>query len=82
MNKSENKRKIPSFKPPKKLDFETPRWNKWKKSFKTYRLISELGKKTDEIQIATLKYCMDIQSEEIMQTFELSEEQNKNYDTV
>ena len=71
-----------NFKPPKEIDFENPRWVEWKTSFETYRLITELAKKPEEIQVATLKYCMGIQSEEIIRTFELTEEQLKDYKLV
>ena len=69
-----------TFKPPEQLDFQNPRWEEWKTRFETYRLISEL--KTDEIQVATLKYSMGIESEEIIRTFELTAEELKSYKTV
>ena len=70
------------FKPPDKLNFENPKWEEWKKSFEAFSLFTELNEKTEEIQIATLKYCMGIESEEIMKTFNLSEEDAKCYNTI
>lgn len=71
-----------NFKPPDKLDFQKPNWEEWKKTFLTYRLISGLEEKEQRIQIATLKYCMGMQCEEIITTMNLTEEEGGNFDTM
>ena len=71
-----------TFKQPEKFDFRNPRWEQWRSTFETFHLISDLGKKSQKVQIATLKYCMGEESEEIIRTFDLSEEESKNYELV
>ena len=70
------------FKTPAELDFANPQWDEWKQRFETYRLITELSRKTQKIQVATLKYCMGPQSENIMKTFNLTSTESENYDNV
>ena len=71
-----------SFKPPENMDFDNPNWNEWKSSFMMYRKITELDKKEEDMQITTLKYCMGIKSESIMKTMNLTDEDQKNFETI
>lgn len=70
------------FQPPEKLNFADPRWEEWKNSFLAFSLITELKKKSVDIQIATLKYCMGNEAEEILKTFNLTDEQSKSFDII
>ena len=71
-----------AFKPPEELDFKEPKWEEWKQRFEAYRLITELQKKDEIIQVETLKYCMGAQCVKIMKTMNLSEADLKSYDAV
>ena len=69
--------------PPEPYDFSKPdQWEKWFRRFNRYRSASGLNVKPDEVQIGTLIYCMGDQAEDILSTFELSEEDAKVYKTV
>ena len=69
--------------PPELYDFSKPdQWEKWFRRFNRYRSASGLNVKPDEVQIGTLIYCMGDQAEDILSTFELSEEDAKVYKTV
>ena len=70
------------FKPPEQLDFKNPKWEDWKAAFLTYRMITELDKKPQPIQIATLKYCMGMQCEDILKTMNLTDDESKSFDTI
>ena len=45
-------------------------------------MLTDLNKKPGVIQVASLKYCMGPEAEEIMKTFNLSEDEAKEYETV
>ena len=70
------------FQPPEKLNFSNPRWEEWKSTFEAFALITELKTKSPDIQVATLKYCMGNEADNIMKTFDLTVEESKSYDTV
>ena len=70
------------FQPPEKLNFTDPRWEEWKNSFLAFSLITELNKKPVNIQIATLKYCMGNEADEILKTFNLTDEESSSFDTI
>ena len=70
------------YRPPEPINFLEPKWDVWKSSFMTFRLVSELHRKSSEVQVASLKYCMGYESEEVFKTFNLSEEEGKQFDTV
>ena len=40
-------------------------------------LMTELDKKDEEVQVATLRYCMGPEADDIFKTFGLSEENQK-----
>lgn len=44
--------------------------------------MSDLGSKSQEIQVSTLVYCMGDKAEDILESFSLSAEDLKNYETV
>ena len=68
---------------PAPFNFSQPEeWTKWIKRFERFRQASELGKKAGERQVNTLLYTMGERAEDIFQSFNLSEEDTKNYDVV
>ena len=71
-----------AFKPPEELDFKEPKWEEWKQRFEAFRVITDLKKKEENIQIETLKYCMGAQCVNIMKTMSLTESELKSYDAV
>ena len=70
------------FQPPEKLNFSDPRWEEWKSTFEAFALVTELKTKSPDIQVATLKYCMGNEADNIMKTFDITVEESKSYDTV
>ena len=48
----------------------------------TFRLVTELNKRDEEVQVASLKYCMGPEADDIFKTFGLSEENQKIFDVV
>ena len=57
-------------------------WTKWKRRFDRYLAVSGLQGKSEELQISSLIYCMGDEAEDILATFELSDEDAKKYETV
>ena len=57
------------FRPPERLNFKEPIWDAWRSSFQTFRVTTRLDLEKDDIQIATLKYSMGPEAEEIMKSF-------------
>ena len=70
------------YKPPNPLNFVEPNWPKWKSQYETFRLLTKLGEESGEVQVASIKYCMGPEAEEVMKTFGLSETQSKDYKVV
>jgi len=48
------------------------------KRFLRYRLASKLIKENGEVQVATLVYCMGSEAENVYETFDLSDDDQKN----
>ncbi|KAA0183326.1 hypothetical protein HAZT_HAZT007042, partial [Hyalella azteca] len=48
----------------------------------TFRKVTKLDSEDDEIQIASLKYCMGKDSEDVMKTFTLTADELKRFDLV
>ena len=48
----------------------------------TFRLVTKLHKEASEVLVASLKYSMGPEAEEIVRTFAMSEEEEKNFDLV
>ena len=70
------------YRPPNPLNFAEPNWPKWKAQYETFRLLTDLGSKEEEIQVASLKYCMGPEAEDVIKTFNLSAAEVKKYKTV
>ena len=70
------------FTPPEKFNFSNGQWDEWKNSFETYRVVTELDKKAEIMQVMTLKYCMGPEIEGVIKTFNLTKDQMKDYKHV
>lgn len=68
--------------PPEKLNFSSPNWDAWRSSFQTFRVVTQLDQEKDDIQIATLRYSMGPESEEVIKTFDLGDLKEATYDQV
>ncbi|KAM7309266.1 hypothetical protein ISCGN_012897 [Ixodes scapularis] len=69
--------------PPPSFNFDkTSEWPAWVLDFDDYRFASGLNERTQEAQVRTLLYTMGRQARKIFQTFNLSEEEAKNYSLV
>ena len=70
------------IKSPENFDFDAKKWSAWKQRFMRFRLASDLASKSEEKQVSTLIYCMGDQSEDIFQSFNLTDDDAKKFDTV
>lgn len=69
--------------PPERFDFSCPNeWAKWIRHFDRFRCASDLAEKAEESQVHTLIYSMGDTADNILTSFELSEEDRKKYTTV
>ncbi|XP_070382430.1 uncharacterized protein [Dermacentor albipictus] len=69
--------------PPTPFNFDrTSEWPEWIMSFDDYRYASGLNDRTEEAQVRTLLYTMGRQARKIFQTFGLTEEETRSYETV
>ncbi|XP_037505600.1 uncharacterized protein LOC119381890 [Rhipicephalus sanguineus] len=69
--------------PPTPFNFyQTSEWPEWIMSFDDYRYASEINERTEESQVRTLLYTMGRQARNIFQTFGLTEEESRCYETV
>ena len=57
-------------------------WPRWIRRFERFRQASDLTSKSQETQISTLVYSMGDKAEDILQSFALTGEDAKKYDTV
>ncbi|KAA0190342.1 hypothetical protein HAZT_HAZT004224 [Hyalella azteca] len=53
-----------------------------KENFLTFRTASKLHVEDESVQVASLKYCMGAEAEDVFRTFELGEEEAKNFEIV
>ena len=69
--------------PPERFNFIRPdEWPRWIRRFDRFRCASGLNKKAEESQVHTLIYSMGDEADDILSSFELSEEDRKKYETV
>ena len=69
--------------PPKAFLFRTPdAWSKWKKRFDRYRMASGLEEKSKPVQVSTLVYSMGGDAEDILASFDMTEEDSQKYEEV
>ena len=57
-------------------------WPKWIRRFERFRQASGVAAKSEESQVNTLIYSMGEKADDIFQSFELSADDSKKYDTV
>ena len=66
-----------------RFDFSKPeQWPKWIRRFERFRQASDLASKSEENQVNTLVYSMGDKADDVLQSFNLSEEDSKKYKTV
>ena len=70
------------YKPPQQLNFVDPNWDRFITQYETFRMLTELDKKPGEIQVASLKYCMGAEAEDVVRTFNLTADEAKDYAIV
>ena len=70
------------YRSPAPLNFIEPKWELWISTFKTFRLVTKLHNEPEEIQIASLKYCMGPEADDVMKTFGLSLAEETKYEIV
>lgn len=69
--------------PPEQFDFKKPAdFEKWLTRFDRFKTASGLSGKSEEQQVNALVYCMGKEADDILQSFKLTEEQSKVYETV
>ena len=69
--------------PPENFSFTRPEeWPKWIRRFERFRQASGLDAKSEESQINTLIYTMGDQADDILCSFNLNEDEKKQYETV
>ena len=62
---------------PEKFNFsDNAQWNAWITRFERYKIVSELSAKDEEVQVATLIYCMGEKAEDVFLSFNLTEEKS------
>ena len=69
--------------PPKNFNFsKLEEWLKWFWRFQQFRQASGLNDKSSENQVNTLVYTMGDVADDILSSFDLSDDEKKNYDTI
>ena len=69
--------------PPQSFNFsKSQEWPNWIRRFQRFRLASGLSEKSSKNQVNTLVYTMGDVADDILTSFKLTEEQQKEYDTV
>ena len=64
------------------FSFKSDQWESWLHRFERFREASGLSGKSEETQISTFIYSMGDQSEDILKSFALSEEEAKKYSVI
>ena len=69
--------------PPERFDFaKQEKWPHWIRRFERFRIASQLDQNTGESQVNTLIYCMGDEADDILSSFNLINDQGKDYNTV
>ena len=61
---------------------KTDEWQKWKRRFEQYRMASGLSEKSDECQASTLLYCLGPDSDDVLTTTQISDDDRKKYSKI
>ena len=65
------------------FEFTKPEeWPRWIRRFERFREASDLKSKNEAVQVSTLVYSMGDKAEDLLQSFALSKEDSKKYNTV
>ena len=71
------------FRAPDSLDFSQPaHWQEWITRWTRFRAITKLETETEDIQLISLLYTMDTQSETVLNALRLSTDDQKRYEIV
>ena len=69
--------------PPDPFDFKRPdEWERWKRRFEQFRIVSGLSEESDERQVSTLLYCLGEEAEDVLASTHVTAEQRKKYKDV
>ena len=67
----------------KNFDFAKPEeWPRWIRHFERFRMASDLVSKSEEAQISTLIYSMGDKAEDLLESFNLKEDEANKHKTV
>ena len=65
------------------FDFAKPEeWPRWIRHFERFRQASGLASKTEDVQVSTLIYSMGDKAEDLLESFNLKEDEAKEYKIV
>jgi hypothetical protein len=67
---------------PSQFDFVAEHWPQWKQRFMRFRSASDLSTKSEQRQVNMLLYCMGERSEDILTSFNLSDDDVKKFNAV
>ena len=68
---------------PEAFNFAKPeQWDKWIRRFEHFRSASGLATKEGSVQVSTLLYAMGSDADDVMLSFNLTEAEGKDFDTV
>ena len=66
-----------------KFDFAKPEeWLRWIRRFERFKQASDVTSKSEEVQVSTLVYSVGDKAEYILASFNLTDEELKNYGSV
>lgn len=69
--------------PPEQFDFKKPaEFEKWFVRFERFKTASGLAEKSEEQQVNALVYCMGKEADDVLKSFGLTADQQKEYATV
>ena len=71
-----------SVSPPEEFTFIASDWQKWLVRFNRFSTVSELDKRDESYQVATLLYMMGPKTEDFIKTLNLSDADKKSYKKV
>lgn len=70
------------YRSPAPLNFQEPKWDVWRSQFETFSKVTKLNKESQEVQVASLKYCMGPEAEEVFKTFDFKAEEAVTFSFV
>ena len=72
-----------NLQPPGEFNFKHPDdWPRWKRRFEQFRLASGLADGSDEKQVSTLLYCLGEETEAVLTSTNITDDEKKVYCTV